>query len=241
MTAYTKHLLDQLYGPQSHIDGIMRATTCLLAGHTWWSAVRQLWAGGTLRARGMGALVIVCEVDPLRALQAAMDGYRVMPLLEAAPLGDVFVTVTGDKSVIDVPHFEVMKDGAILCNAGHFDVEINLKALQKLAVKVRRTRPAVDEYELREGRRLYVLAEGRLVNLAAAEGHPAAVMDMSFANQALCAEHVAQSEALPLEVMPVPAGIDRQVAELKLQALRVEIDTLTPEQRDYLASWEMGT
>ncbi|NLO72788.1 MAG: adenosylhomocysteinase [candidate division WS1 bacterium] len=241
--AYTKHLFDNYYGTgQSTIDGILRATNLLLAGHTvvvcgYGSCGR----GVALRARGMGALVIVCEVDPLRALQAAMDGYRVMPLLEAAPLGDVFVTVTGDKSVIDVPHFEVMKDGAILCNAGHFDVEINLKALEKLAVKVRRTRPAVDEYELREGRRLYVLAEGRLVNLAAAEGHPAAVMDMSFANQALCAEHVAQSEALPLEVMPVPAGIDRQVAELKLQALRVEIDTLTPEQRDYLASWEMGT
>jgi adenosylhomocysteinase len=164
-----------------------------------------------------------------------------MPLLQAAPLGDVFVTVTGDTSVLDAAHFALMKDGAILCNAGHFDVEINLKALKQIAVKVEPQRPSVEEYTLPDERRLYVLAEGRLVNLAAAEGHPASVMDMSFANQALCSEYVAQSEALPLEVIRVPAAIDARVAELKLQSMGVEIDTLTPQQREYLASWEMGT
>jgi adenosylhomocysteinase len=241
--AYTKHLFDNYYGTgQSTLDGILRATNVLLAGHTvvvcgYGSCGR----GVALRAKGMGAQVIVVEVDPLRALQAAMDGYGVMPLLQAAPLGDVFVTVTGDTSVLDAAHFALMKDGAILCNAGHFDVEINLKALKQIAVKVEPTRPSVEEYTLPDERRLYVLAEGRLVNLAAAEGHPASVMDMSFANQALCSEYVAQSVALPLEVMRVPAAIDARVAELKLQAMGVEIDTLTPQQREYLASWEMGT
>ena len=241
--AYTKHLFDNYYGTgQSTLDGILRATNILLAGHTivvcgYGSCGR----GVALRAKGMGALVIVTEVNPLRALQAAMDGYQVMPLLQAAPLGDVFVTVTGDIAVIDAAHFAVMKDGAILCNSGHFDVEINLKALQAIAKSVKPTRPNVDEYELHDARRIYVLAEGRLVNLAAAEGHPASVMDMSFANQALCSEHVAVSGQLPLEVMRVPAEIDAQVSELKLRSIGVEIDTLTPQQREYLASWEMGT
>lgn len=241
--ALTKHLFDNYYGTgQSTIDGILRATNILLAG-------RAVVVGGygncgrgvALRARGMGAHVIVCEVDPLRALQAAMDGYQVMPILQAARVGDVFVTVAGDTAVIDAEHMQEMKDGTIMCNAGHFDVEINLKALRQLATTVRRTRPSVEEYEMRDGRRLYVLAEGRLVNLAAAEGHPASVMDMSFANQALCTEYVAKAEELALQVMPVPPEIDAEVARLKLQAMRVEIDTLTPQQRDYLASWKLGT
>lgn len=241
--AQTKHLFDNYYGTgQSTIDGILRATNLLLAGRTVVvCGYGNCGRGVALRASGMGAQVIVCEVDPLRALQAAMDGYRVMPMRQAARVGEVFVTVSGDTSVIDAEHIQEMKDGAIMCNAGHFDVEINLKALRQLAVRVRCTRPSVEEYEMRDGRRLYVLAEGRLVNLAAAEGHPASVMDMSFANQALCAEYVAKTVELPLQVVSVPPEIDAEVARLKLQAMGVEIDTLTPQQRDYLASWEMGT
>ncbi len=241
--AYTKHLFDNYYGTgQSTIDGILRATNILLAGRVVVvCGYGNCGRGVAIRAKGLGAHVIVCEVNPLRALQAAMDGYQVMPLLQAAERGDLFITVSGDISVIDSAHLEVMKDGAVLCNSGHFDVEINLKALRQMAAEVRHTRPSVQEYELRDGRRLYVLGEGRLVNLAAAEGHPASVMDMSFANQALCAEYVAQAESLPLGVMRVPEEIDFQVASLKLQAMGIEIDTLTPEQRAYLESWERGT
>ncbi len=240
--AYTKHLFDNYYGTgQSTIDGLLRATNVLLAGRqVVVCGYGNCGRGVAQRARGMGALVIVCEVDPLRALQAAMDGYRVMPLARAAAIGDVFVTVTGDRSVLDAAHFEVMKDGAILANSGHFDVEINLKALQQMAAEVHRTRPAVEEYHLRDGRKLYVLGEGRLVNLAAAEGHPASVMDMSFANQALCSEYVVSHE-LPLDVTKVPDEIDEQVAALKLQAMGIEIDELTAEQKQYLGSWKMGT
>ena len=242
--AQTKHLFDNYYGTgQSTIDGLLRATNVLLAGRTVVvCGYGNCGRGVALRAQGMGAQVIVTEVDPLRALQAAMDGYRVMPLLAAAPLGEVFVSVTGDVAVLDAPHFEAMRDGAILCNAGHFDAEINLKALRQMAVEVRPTRPHVQEYRLRDGRRLYVLGEGRLVNLAAAEGHPASVMDMSFANQALSAQYAAQHTGeLPLGVTPVPRELDREVAALKLQAMGLEIDELTPQQREYLASWQSGT
>ncbi len=240
--AYTKHLFDNYYGTgQSTMDGILRATNLLMAGrHLVVCGYGNCGRGVATRARGMGALVIICEVDPLRALQAAMDGYQVMPLLEAAALGDIFVTVTGDRSVLDAAHFEAMKDGAILCNAGHFDVEINLKALKQTALEVHRTRPSVEEYHLPGGRKLYVLGEGRLVNLAAAEGHPASVMDMSFANQALCPEYVVNN-TIPSGVMKVPDEIDYKVAALKLQSMGIEIDELTPEQKQYLASWEMGT
>jgi len=190
----------------------------------------------------MGAKVIVCEVNPLRALQAAMDGYQVMPIAQAAEIGDIFITVTGDRGVIRGEHFEVMKAGAILGNTGHFDVEIDLKDLRERSVNVRQMRPSLEEYQLEDGRRLYLIGEGRLTNLAAAEGHPAAVMDMSFANQALCTEYVAGlSEPLPVAVHEVPREIDEQVAALKLQAMGIEIDTLTPEQKEYLASWKMGT
>ena len=241
--ARTKHLFDNYYGTgQSTIDGLLRATNLLLAGRTVVvCGYGNCGRGVALRARGMGALVVVCEVDPLHALQATMDGYQVMPLLAAAARADVVITVTGDVAVLDAAHFEVLKNGAVLCNAGHFDVEINLKALAALATDIRRTRASMQEYRLRDGRRVYVLGEGRLVNLAAAEGHPAAVMDMSFANQALCAEYTATEETLPLGVTPVPEEIDVQVATLKLRALGAEIDTLTPQQRAYLASWELGT
>ena len=240
--AYTKHLFDNYYGTgQSTLDGILRATNLLLAGRrVVVCGYGNCGRGVATRARGMGSLVTVVEVNPLRALQAAMDGYEVMPLLQAAAIGDLFVTVTGDKSVIDSAHFEVMKDGAILCNSGHFDVEINLKALRQMASAVHRTRPSVEEYHLSGGRKVYVLGEGRLVNLAAAEGHPASVMDMSFANQALCSEYVVNNE-IPAGVMKVPDAIDYQVAALKLQSMGLEIDTLTPEQKTYLESWEHGT
>jgi adenosylhomocysteinase len=240
--AYTKHLFDNYYGTgQSTLDGILRATNILLAGRqVVVCGYGNCGRGVATRARGMGSLVTVVEVNPLRALQAAMDGYAVMPLLQAAEIGDLFITVTGDKSVIDSAHFEVMKDGAILCNSGHFDVEINLKALRQMATSVHRTRPSLEEYHLPDGRRLHVLGEGRLVNLAAAEGHPASVMDMSFANQALCAEYVVNNE-IPAGVMKVPDAIDYRVAALKLQSMGLEIDTLTPEQKTYLESWEHGT
>lgn len=243
--AATKRFFDNRYGTgQSTIDGILRCTNLLLAGRTF-VVCGYGWCGRGLaaRARGMGAHVIVTEVDPTRALEAVMDGFQVMPLLEAARRGDVFVTVTGNKNVLDRRHFEVMKDGAILANSGHFNVEINIPALEELAGgQKRRVRDFVDEYRLPDGRRIYLLAEGRLINLAAAEGHPAAVMDMSFANQALCAAYlVRHAGRLQKEVYNVPLEIDREVARLKLESMGVGIDTLTPEQERYLASWEEGT
>ncbi len=242
--AMTKHLFDNRYGTgQSTIDGILRATNVLLAGKNFVVAGYGMCGRGVaMRARGMGAKVIITEVDPLRALEATMDGFQVMPMLQAAAIGDIFVTLTGDTSVIRAEHFELMKDGAILANSGHFDVEVDVAGLKQMAVSVRRIRPACDEYVMPDGRRLYLLGEGRLVNLAAAEGHPAAVMDMSFANQALCAEWVAGlQQPLPVAVHSVPREVDEKVARLKLKALGVEIDELTPEQREYLASWQHGT
>ena len=242
--ADTKHFFDNRYGTgQSTIDGIVRATNVLLAGKTFvvggygWCS-----RGIAMRARGMGANVIVTEVDPLRALEAVMDGFRVMPMLKAAEIGNIFVTSTGDLNVIDKPHFEVMKDGAILANSGHFNVEVNIPALEEMAVEKRRMRDFVDQYVMPDGRRLSLLAEGRLVNLAAAEGHPASVMDMSFANQALGSEYmVKQGKHLEKRVYSVPKEIDRQIANLKLTAMGIEIDTLTDEQRQYLTSWQQGT
>jgi adenosylhomocysteinase len=242
--ATTKHFFDNRYGTgQSTIDGIVRATNVLLAGKTvvvggygWCSR------GIAMRAEGMGANVIVTEVDPLRALEAVMDGYRVMPMLEAARVGDIFVTSTGDKSVIDHDHFEVMKDGAMVSNSGHFNVEINIPALREMAVSVHEPRPFVEQFTLTDGRRISLLGEGRLINLAAAEGHPSAVMDMSFANQALCAEYMVQNASkLESTVYPVPEEIDKEIARLKLKAMGIEIDILTPEQAKYLTSWEEGT
>ncbi|MCR4407711.1 MAG: adenosylhomocysteinase [Anaerolineae bacterium] len=242
--AMTKHFFDNRYGTgQSTIDGIIRATNVLLAGknfvvggYGWCSR------GIAMRARGMGANVIVTEVDPLRALEAVMDGFRVMPMLEAAKIGDILVTSTGDKNVIDRHHMEVMKDGAILANSGHFNVEINIPALEAMAVEVRRVREFVDQYQLPDGRRIFILGEGRLINLAAAEGHPPSVMDMSFANQALAVEYlIKHGGELEKQVYPVPQDIDRAIARLKLAAMGVEIDVLTPEQEVYLTSWEAGT
>lgn len=242
--ADTKHLFDNRYGTgQSTLDGITRATNILWAGKTVVVAGYG-WCGRgfALRARGMGAQVIVTEVNPIRALEAVMDGFRVMPMLEAARLGDIFVTLTGDVNVIDRHHLEVMKDGAIVANSGHFNDEINIPALEAMSEGKRAVREFVDEYLLADGRRLYLLGEGRLINLAAAEGHPASVMDMSFANQALSAEHlVLQERRLPVDVYVVPPEIDQEIARLKLQAMGVEIDTLTEEQQRYLASWESGT
>jgi adenosylhomocysteinase len=243
--ANTKHLFDNRFGTgQSTVDAIMRATNLLLAGRTFVVAGYGMCGRGVAsRARGMGAHVVVTEVDPLPALEAAMEGYRVLPLREAARIGDVFVTVTGDTSVIRREHLEVMKDGAVLANAGHFDVEIDKDALAELSGgRVRRIRGYVDEYTMGDGRRLHLLGEGRLVNLAVAEGHPAAVMDMSFANQALSVEWIVKGRgALAPGVYPVPTEIDEEVAKLKLQAMGVEIDALTAEQRDYLSSWQQGT
>jgi adenosylhomocysteinase len=242
--ADTKHMFDNRYGTgQSTIDGIIRATNVLLAGKTFVIAGYG-WVGRGLasRAKGHGADVVITEIDAVKALEAAMDGFRVMKMDEAARDGDIFVTVTGDVNVLDRQHFEAMKDGAILANSGHFNSEINLKALDQLATGVRQVRPSVQEYKLADGRRLHVLAEGRLINLAAAEGHPAAVMDMSFANQALCAEFVAKNyKTLERKVYDVPAEIDAEVARLKLKAMGIQIDTLTPEQERYLTSWEEGT
>lgn len=242
--AYTKHLFDNRYGTgQSTIDGILRATNRLIAGSKFVVAGYG-WCGKgvAMRARGMGADVIVTEVDPLKALEAVMDGYRVMPMIEAAKIGDFFVTVTGNINVIDRQHIEMMKDGAIVSNSGHFDVEINIKALEEMAVAKRDIRENIKEYTLADGRNIYILAEGRLVNLAAAEGHPAQVMDMSFANQALSAEYVYKNASkLEKQVYKVPDELDFEVAKLKLTALGVEIDTLTDEQVKYLNSWEHGT
>ena len=242
--AMTKHFFDNRYGTgQSTVDGILRATNILLAGKTFviggygWCS-----RGIAMRARGMGANVVVTEVDPLRALEAIMDGYRVMPMLEAARIGNIFVTSTGDINVLDKHHFEVMKDGAILANSGHFNVEINIPALEAMAQEVRPIRPSVQQYVLADGRRINLLGEGRLVNLAVAEGHPSAVMDMSFANQALCAEYIAKNhETLERTVYTVPEEIDRDIARLKLRAMGIEIDTLTGAQVRYLTSWEEGT
>jgi adenosylhomocysteinase len=242
--AQTKHFFDNRYGTgQSTIDGIIRATNVLLAGKVF-VVCGYGWCGRGLamRARGMGAHVIVTEVDPVRALEAVMDGYRVMPLADAAREGDIFVTVTGDINVVDDPHLKAMKSGAILANSGHFNDEINLSALDGMAESVRTIRTSLEEYRLRDGRRLYVLAEGRLVNLAAAEGHPAAVMDMSFANQALSAEYlVKEGGSLERKVYPVPEDIDKEIARLKLAAMNIRIDTLSEEQARYLSGWESGT
>ncbi|MDR7556099.1 MAG: adenosylhomocysteinase [Armatimonadota bacterium] len=242
--AKTKHLFDNRYGTgQSTIDGLLRATNVLLAGKTFVvCGYGACGRGLAMRARGMGARVIVTEVSPLHALEAVMDGYQVLPAAEAARVGEIFVTVTGNRGVLRGEHFDAMRDGAILANSGHFDVEIDLPALAARATSRRRVREHVEEFTLRDGRRLYLLAEGRLLNLAAAEGHPAAVMDMSFANQALSAAYLAaQAAHLERTVYPVPAEIDETVARLKLQALGVTIDSLTDEQRAYLESWKEGT
>jgi adenosylhomocysteinase len=242
--ASTKHFFDNRYGTgQSTIDGILRATNRLLAGSTFVVAGYG-WCGRGLasRARGMGAQVIVTEVDALRALEAVMDGYQVMPMAQAARIADIFCTLTGDKSVLAVEHFQAMKDGAIIANSGHFNVEIDIPALERLARSRRMIRDFVEEFEMQDGRRLYLLGDGRLINLASAEGHPASVMDMSFANQALCAEHMYHShQSMPVDVYPVPEPIDREIARLKLDSMGVKIDVLTPDQEKYLASWEEGT
>jgi adenosylhomocysteinase len=242
--AMTKHFFDNRYGTgQSTIDGIIRATNILLAGRAFVIAGYG-WCGRGLamRARGMGANVIVTEIDPLPALEAVMDGFRVMPMDEAARIGDIFVTVTGDINVIDRQHFEVMKNGAIVANSGHFNVEINIPALEEMADDKRQVRPFVEQYYLPDGRSINMLGEGRLINLAAAEGHPASVMDMSFANQALGVEYMVKNAAsLEKKVYSIPEEIDREIARLKLAAMGVAIDTLTAEQIKYLNSWEEGT
>lgn len=241
--AYTKYLFDNRYGTgQSTIDGILRATNILLAGKNF-VVCGYGWCGRgiALRARGMGANVIVTETNPLRALEAVIDGFRVMPISEAAEIGEIFVTATGNINVIRKEHMQKMRDGAILANSGHFNVEISLKDLKELAVSKRLIRQNLEEYTLRDGRKLYLLAEGRLVNLAAAEGHPSEVMDMSFANQALCVEYLVKSERMPPRVYQVPKEIDEAVAKLKLEAMHVKIDTLTEEQKKYLSTWELGT
>jgi adenosylhomocysteinase len=242
--AQTKHLFDNRYGTgQSTIDGIVRATNVLLAGKIFVIAGYG-WCGRGLamRARGMGANVVITEVDPLPALEAVMDGFRVMEMGEAARIGDIFVTVTGDLNVIDKQHFALMKDGAIIANSGHFNVEINIPALEKMSKEKRLVRPFVEQYVLEDDRRINLLGEGRLINLAAAEGHPASVMDMSFANQALSVEYIVKNaDKLEKRVYSVPGEIDREIARLKLDAMGVEIDKLTPEQEKYLNSWEEGT
>ena len=241
--AYTKHLFDNRYGTgQSTIDGILRLTNHLLAGKNFVVAGYG-WCGKGLamRARGMGANVIVTEVDPMKALEAVMDGYRVMPMEEADSIGDIFVTVTGNINVLDRHHFALMKDGAIVANSGHFDVEINVKALKEMSSEVREARAGVEEYTL-DGRKVYLLCQGRLVNLAGAEGHPAVVMDLSFANQALSVHWLyTKQEQIPPQVLAVPEHLDKQIAELKLRSMGLAIDTLTPEQEEYLSSWQLGT
>jgi adenosylhomocysteinase len=242
--ANTKHLFDNRYGTgQSTIDGILRSTNILMAGlHFVVAGYGWCGRGVAMRARGAGAMVIICEVNPLRALEAVMDGFEVMPLETAASIGDVFVTVTGDKSVITRRHLIRMKDGAIVANSGHFNVEIDIPALASLARTKRRIREFVDEFELRNGRKIYLLGEGRLINLAAAEGHPAMVMDMSFANQALCTLHLSRKgRTLAKEVHSVPREIDERIARLKLHSMGIRIDRLTAEQKKYLAAWEEGT
>lgn len=242
--AMTKHLFDNRYGTgQSTLDGIIRATNLLIAGKTFviggygWCA-----RGLAMRARGMGANVVITEIDPLKALEAIMDGFRVMPMIEAAPLGDIFCTLTGDIHVLDKDHFDVMKDGAVISNSGHFNVEINIPALEEMAEEKIRVRPMIDQYLLPDGRRINLLAEGRLVNLAAAEGHPSSVMDMSFANQVLSAEYlIKNADKLSNQVYEVPEEIDTEIARLKLEAMNIDIDVLTKEQVKYLSSWQEGT
>ncbi|SNZ11374.1 adenosylhomocysteinase [Hydrogenobacter hydrogenophilus] len=242
--AYTKHMFDNRYGTgQSTIDAIMRATNRLIAGSNFVVAGYG-WCGKGVaqRARGMGATVIITEVDPIKALEARMDGFLVMPMIEAAKIGDFFVTVTGNTSVIREEHMKVMKDGAIISNAGHFNVEIDVQALESMSVSKREIRKFVEEYKLADGRRIYLIAQGRLVNLASAEGHPASVMDMSFANQALSAKYILEHhQELKRDVYRVPEEIDRRIAQLKLESMGVKIDTLTLEQVKYLSSWELGT
>ncbi len=242
--AMTKHFFDNRYGTgQSTVDGIIRATNILLAGKTFVVAGYG-WCGRGLamRARGLGANVIITEVEPMSALEAVMDGFRVMPMIEAAPIGDIFCTLTGDINVIDKPHFEAMKDGAIVANSGHFNVEINIPALKNMASEVHKPREFIDSYVLSDGRSINLLGEGRLINLAAAEGHPASVMDLSFANQALSLEYIIQhGEELENQVYTIPEDIDREIARLKLESMNIKIDTLTNEQEKYLASWEEGT
>ena len=242
--AYTKYMFDNRYGTgQSTLDGIFRATNRLIAGSVLVVAGYGWCSKGiAMRAKGMGARVVVTEVDPLRALEATMDGFQVMPMKDAARIGDIFVTATGDIDVIHKDCFRLMKDGAIFCNSGHFNVEISIQSLKKMSKSRRVIRDFVEEYTLKNGKRIYLLGEGRLVNLAAAEGHPSAVMDMSFANQALCAEYMVKNyRKLEKKVYSVPAKIDAQIAKLKLRAMGIGIDVLTPAQKKYLASWEMGT
>src|SRR6202167_3937474 len=242
--ALTKHLFDNRYGTgQSTLDGIIRSTNLLVdglrvvvGGYGWCGR------GVAMRAKGLGADVIVTEINPTRAIEAVMDGFRVMPMLEAAKIGDIFVTVTGNKSVLSGEHFEKMKDGAVMCNSGHFNVEIDIPALERLSSAKKPARPFVDEYVMKDGRKLYLLGEGRLINLAAAEGHPASVMDMSFANQALASEYlVKNASSLKHEVYSVPENIDRHIAKLKLDSMGIQVDKLTPDQEQYLASWSEGT
>ncbi|MBI3610343.1 MAG: adenosylhomocysteinase [Nitrospirae bacterium] len=242
--AETKHLFDNRYGTgQSTLDGILRATNRLVAG-TVFVVSGYGWCGRgiAMRAKGLGADVVVTEISPLKAIEAVMDGYRVLPMAEAAKIGHFFVTVTGDINVVRREHFDVMKDGAVVCNSGHFNVEIDIPALEKMSKRKRLIREFVEEHTLPDGRRINLLGEGRLINLAAAEGHPASVMDMSFANQALSAEYLAEhSKKLERKVYPVPAAIDQEIARLKLKGMGIRIDQLTKEQEKYLASWEMGT
>ena len=242
--AYTKHLFDNRYGTgQSTMDGIIRATNRLIAGSVFVVAGYG-WCGRgvAMRAKGHGARVIITEIDPLRALEATMDGYELMPIKDAARIGDIFVTATGDINVISKGCFPLMKDGAIVCNTGHFNVEIDIESLKKMSKARRIIRDFVEEYTLKSGKRIYLLGEGRLINLAAAEGHPSAVMDMSFANQALCAEFmVKNAKKLKNTVYSVPEKIDKEISRLKLKAMGIKIDALTPEQKKYLQSWEMGT
>jgi adenosylhomocysteinase len=242
--ALTKHLFDNRYGTgQSTIDGIIRATNVLLAGlNVVVAGYGWCGRGVAMRARGLGANVIVTEIDPTKAIEAVMDGYRVMSMHEAAEIGDIFITVTGNKHILAREHFERMKTGAILCNSGHFNVEIDLEALGRMASSRRQTREFIEEFAMRDGRRVYVLGDGRLINLAAAEGHPASVMDMSFANQALCSEYMVKNHAsLEKRVYSVPEDLDKHVAKMKLEAMGVKIDRLTVEQEAYLASWGEGT
>lgn len=240
----TKHLFDNRYGTgQSTLDGVIRATNVLLAGKSI-VVVGYGWCGkgAAMRAKGQGADVIVTEVDPVRALEAKLEGFRVMPMNEAAKVGDIFITVTGNRHVIDKQHFELMKDGAIVCNSGHFDLELNLVALKEMSSEVKTVRPFTEEYVRKSGGSVIVLGEGRLINLAAAEGHPSAVMDMSFANQALAAEHLIKNKGkLENTLMTLPAEVDQEIAALKLEAMKINIDTLTPEMTEYMNSWTVGT
>ena len=242
--ALTKHLFDNRYGTgQSTIDGVIRATNMLIAGmRVVVAGYGWCGRGVAMRAKGLGADVIVTEINPTRALEAIMDGFRVMPMADAARIGEIFITVTGNKSVIAHEHFEKMNDGAVVCNSGHFNVEIDIPALEKLASSKKIARPFVDEYAMKDGRKIYLLGEGRLINLAAAEGHPAVVMDMSFANQALASEYmVKNAKDLKPQVYSVPEPIDRQIAKLKLESMGVHVDKLTADQEHYLASWNEGT